>query len=50
MVVSVPPTFPGFLDTVKGDANTGVGTHLFDITFILGVSNHILKDLTRALT
>jgi hypothetical protein len=49
-VVSVPPTFPGLLDSVKGDANTGAGAHLFDITSILGVSIHHLNDLTHALT
>jgi len=38
MAVSVPPTFPGFLDSVKGNANTGAGAHLFDIAFILGYS------------
>jgi nucleobase:cation symporter-1, NCS1 family len=50
MVVSVSPTFPGLLDCVKGNANTGAGAHLFDITFILGVSIHLLNDLTHALT
>jgi NCS1 family nucleobase:cation symporter-1 len=50
MVVSVPPTFPGFLDSIKGNSNTGAGAHLFDIAFILGVSIHLLKDLTYALT
>lgn len=48
MVVSVLPTFPGFLDSVKGYANTGAGTHLFDMAFILGVSIHLLKDLMHA--
>jgi NCS1 family nucleobase:cation symporter-1 len=50
MAVSVPPTFPGFLDSIKGNANTGAGAHLFDIAFILGVSIHLRKDLTHALT
>jgi hypothetical protein len=50
MVASVPPIFPGFLDSVKGDTNTGAGTHLFDIAFILGVSIHLFKDLTHDLT
>lgn len=50
MVASVPPTFPGFLESIKGYANTDAGTHLFDMAFILGVSIHYFKDLAHALT
>jgi hypothetical protein len=40
MLVSVPPTFPGFVDNVKagGGVQLGVGPRLFDIAFLLGVS------------
>lgn len=48
MVVTVPPTFPGLIDSVKGSANIGAGPHLFNIAFILGVGIHLLEDLTRA--
>jgi hypothetical protein len=37
MVVSVPPTFPGLIDSIKASANVGAGPHLFDIAFMLGV-------------
>jgi len=50
MVVSVPPTFPGFLDSVMGNANTDAGAHLFNIAFILGVSIKLFEYLTHALT
>jgi len=38
MAVSLPPTFPGFIDNVKGTVGTGVGSHLFDVAFLLGFS------------
>lgn len=40
MLVSVPPTFPGFVDNVKagGVVQLGIGPRLFDIAFLLGVS------------
>jgi len=40
MVVSVPPTFPGLIDSIKAKARIqlGIGSHLFDIAFLLGVS------------
>jgi nucleobase:cation symporter-1, NCS1 family len=37
MVVSVPPTFPGLIDSIKASANVGAGPHLFDIAYMLGV-------------
>lgn len=37
MVVSVPPTFPGLVDSIKASANVGAGQHLFDIAYMLGV-------------
>jgi hypothetical protein len=37
MVVSVPPTFPGLIDSIKARANVGAGPHLFDIAYMLGV-------------
>jgi NCS1 family nucleobase:cation symporter-1 len=37
MVVSVPPTFPGLIDSIRASANVGVGPHLFDIAYMLGV-------------
>jgi len=36
MVVSVPPTFPGLVDSIKASANVGAGPHLFDIAYMLG--------------
>jgi len=36
MVVSVPPTFPGLIDSIKARANVGAGPHLFDIAYMLG--------------
>ncbi len=50
MIVSVPPTFPGFIYSVKGRANTGAGAHLFDISFVFGVSIYLLEELTRVYT
>jgi nucleobase:cation symporter-1, NCS1 family len=37
MTVSVPPTFPGLIDSIKANANVGAGPHLFDIAYMLGV-------------
>lgn len=37
MVVSVTPTFPGLIDSIKAKANLGVGPYLFDIAYMLGV-------------
>jgi nucleobase:cation symporter-1, NCS1 family len=37
MVVSVPPTFPGLIDSIKASANVGAGPHLFDIAYMLAV-------------
>src|SRR6266852_3190559 len=37
MVVSVPPTFPGLIDSIKASANVGAGPHLFDMAYMLGV-------------
>ena len=37
MVVSVPPAFPGLIDSIKASANVGAGPHLFDIAYMLGV-------------
>jgi len=51
MVVSVPPTFPGLIDSIKAKAgiHLGIGSHLFDIAFLLGVSSvHVFEDLTYA--
>jgi len=41
MLVSVPPTFPGFIENVKagGGVQSGIGPRLFDIAFLLGVSS-----------
>ncbi len=50
MIASVPLTFPGFIDSVNGSVHTGASTHLFDVTFVLGVSIHLLEDLTRVKT
>ncbi|KAI0281859.1 cytosine-purine permease [Russula aff. rugulosa BPL654] len=36
MVVSVPPIFPGLIDSIKASANVGAGPHLFDIAYTLG--------------
>ena len=51
MVVSVPPTFPGFVDNVKarGGVQLGTGPRLFDIAFLLGVSSvHLFEELACA--
>ena len=48
MLLSVPPTFPGFIESIKGRARIGIVQHLFDIAFILGVGVHFLEDLMRA--
>lgn len=48
MVVSVPPTFPGLIDSIKGSKHIGVVPRLFDVAFMLGVGIHILDDLTCA--
>jgi len=53
MVVSVPPTFPGFVDNVKarGGVQLGIGPRLFDIAFLLGVSSvHVFEYLECAKT
>lgn len=41
MVVSVPPTFPGLIDSIKSSANVGAGPHLFDIAYMLGVRHSL---------
>ncbi|KAF8483426.1 NCS1 nucleoside transporter family [Russula ochroleuca] len=38
MAVSVPPSCPGLIASIKGSARMGAGTHLFDIAFMLGLS------------
>ena len=38
MIVSVPPTLPGLVNSINPDIHVGVGTRLFDIAYILGVS------------
>jgi len=40
MLVSVPPTFPGLIESIraKGRIQLGFGSHLFDIAFLLGFS------------
>ena len=43
MIVSVPPTFPGLVDGIRGSARNSVVSHLFDIAFILGVGVHLLE-------
>ena len=48
MVVSVPPTFPGLIDSIKGSKHIGVVPRLFDVAFMLGVGIHIPDDLTCA--
>ena len=53
MAVSVPPTFPGFVDNVKarGGVQPGIGPRLFDIAFLLGVrSVHVFESLEYAKT
>ena len=47
MIVSVPPTFPGLIDSVKGGVQRGTDSHLFDIAFLLGVSVHVVAGLFR---
>jgi len=49
MLVSVPPTFPGLIESIraKGRIQLGFGSHLFDIAFLLGVSSvHVFEELT----
>ena len=51
MLVSVPPTFPGFVDNVKagGGVQLGIGPRLFDIAFLLGVSSvQLFEELACA--
>jgi hypothetical protein len=38
MIVSVPLTLPGLANTINPKIHVGVGTRLFDIAYILGVS------------
>jgi len=47
MAVSVPPTFPGFIDNVKGTVSPGAISRLFDIAFVLGVSVRLFEGSTR---
>ena len=44
MVVSVPPTFPGLIGSVRGSAGVGALPHLFDVAFMLGVSIELFED------
>ena len=48
MVVSVPPTFPGLIYSIRGSAHVGALLHLFDVAFMLGVSIELFEDLTCA--
>lgn len=48
MVVSVPPTFPGLIESVRAGVQFGAASRLFDIVFMLGVSVHLLEGLTPA--
>jgi hypothetical protein len=38
MIVSVPLTLPGLVNDINPKIHVGVGTRLFDIAYILGVS------------
>ena len=38
MLVSVPPTMPGLIHSINTNIHVGVGTRLFDIAYLLGVS------------
>jgi len=50
MIVSVPLTLPGLVNSINPDIHVGVGTRLFDIAYILGVSaTFIFRRLEMAL-
>jgi hypothetical protein len=38
MVVSVPPMMPGLINSINANIHVGVGTRLFDLAYLLGVS------------
>lgn len=38
MIVSVPLTLPGLVNSINPNIHVGVGTRLFDIAYMLGVS------------
>ena len=42
LVVSVPLTLPGLINSINPKINVGVGTRLFDIAYLLEVSVHPL--------
>jgi nucleobase:cation symporter-1, NCS1 family len=37
MIVSVPPTMPGLINSINTNIPVGVSTRLFDIAYLLGV-------------
>jgi hypothetical protein len=38
MIVSVPLTLPGLVNSINTNIHVGVGTRLFDLAYLLGVS------------
>jgi len=38
MIVSVPPTMPGLINSINTNVHVGVGTRLFDLAYLFGVS------------
>lgn len=38
MIVSVPPTMPGLINSINTNIHVGVSTRLFDIAYLLGFS------------
>jgi nucleobase:cation symporter-1, NCS1 family len=38
MIVAVPPLMPGLINSINTNVHVGVGTRLFDLAYLLGVS------------
>ena len=50
MIVSVPPTMPGLINSINTNIHVGVSTRLFDIAYLLGVSVPFPRSPPRRLS
>lgn len=50
MLVTVGPTFPGFINSIDPAVNVGYGTRLFDIAWIYGVSSRYSSSISLLIT
>ena len=52
MIVSVPPMMPGLINSINTNIHVGVGARVFDLAYLLGVSERaillVISTLTRS--